>query len=400
MEWGKCNMAGLSKPTGVGVEMTDYVVNGGVNQYNNTAVLFNGTAPSALWDVNCVFWAEGSNYVDITINKSCNLYAFGCWDAANGAVFSSIQKYNGTSWVNVTANYTQVGSRNGQWVLSVPKLSAGRYRFYSAYRLDSEWYFESIPLNALLKQGGQYYSIKPEFYNTSLLQYTPLSSADITKGFVLSDLFTTVTYGTEPPFKPISKFSDFQIILSEANTAINIKGIKTTKELIVANDDITTSLAHNIDYFKILANTSGADNIKLALSIDNGVTWKTWDAITSNFIDLNCVIPTTPYAQMTSTELSQWETAKELIYTNGINSTLFNTLNFNLLPKGKIRFAYVLYRPTYSTLAETTQLDWKFDAEGSMQRMTDAECTVNIQTKQIKLISKVSNSIVNINVLI
>lgn len=193
-------------------------------------------------------------------------------------------------------------------------------------------------------------------------------------------------------FKPIDKFNNFQIISKEEATQLDLQSIKSTRELIVANDDIILSIAQNIDFFSL----SSQGIVKLVLSIDNGLTWKTWDG--ENFINIDCYIPQTQYDEMTAQELTKWSHAEDMIYAQGIDPIILNTLDFNTLKADTLRFAYVLSRPGRNFIAETSQLDWQFDATGSMQKLKDSEQTVSVYQGQASIISNVSTDIITVNV--
>lgn len=241
----------------------------------------------------------------------------------------------------------------------------------------------------LIKQNENYYSINHEFYDETLDAYIPLSFLDFTKGFNIEDLFDIVDMG-ESQFKSVDKFANFQLVTKQDTLNINVKGNKSNLELIVANGDINLFIAENIDYF----NLTNIGDVKLALSIDSGESW-----IGNNLISLPCQIPKTPYSEMTVEEIELWNQAKEAIYSQGIDITTFNSLDFNTLNADTIRFAYVLSRPSYVDIAETSQLDWKFDMKGYMKQLTDEEHTALLENGVATVISEVENSIINVDVL-
>lgn len=251
----------------------------------------------------------------------------------------------------------------------------------------------------LLKKDNQYFSINDILYNTETQSYNPLSFLDYSQAFQLYKLFESVSINGET-FKPIDKFDNFQILTSDANSKYKIKAVEVNKQLIVANDDIFTSVASYIDYFKLMSNVTDTNSVKLALSTDSGSTWKTWNAETNNFENLSLIIPTTPYKQMAESELIEWNDAMEVISINGIDATTFNELDFNLLNSKTIRFAYVLSRPTYLDKAETSELQWQFDAKGNLQKMTDSECIVSVYDQQVKVKSLIENPIIKVNLMV
>lgn len=248
----------------------------------------------------------------------------------------------------------------------------------------------------LLKRNNQYYSILPEFYDSDLEQYIPLDGLNFNKGFLFDDLFTETTINKKN-FKPIEKFDNFRIV-TDLKQDYNIMSLYSNKELIVANDDIVTSMAEKIDYFNIIANETGNGLIKLAFSIDKGITWKTYNG--AEFIDLSCNIPLKNYIDLTEEELILWNAAKEEIYSNGVTTELFNSIDFNLLNAKTVRFAYVLSRLTCSDTSETSQLDWQFDAKGSMRKMTDSEHTVDVYEHSIKVTTLIDNQLIKTNIII
>lgn len=253
----------------------------------------------------------------------------------------------------------------------------------------------------LLKKNNQYYSIDIKQYNLELKEYTPLSSLDFEKdGFNSWDLFQEVTIGEET-FKPIDKFDNFQMVTNDSKSDLSILGLKYTKQLIIASDDIPSSIALNIDSFTLSESHTADANIKMVLSINKGKTWKTYNASTLSFEDLtDIIIPLKPYSSLSSDELQQWDNANNVIYEKGIPTSLFNTLDFNLLNSETIRFAYVLSRPTFADTAETSELKWQFDAKGSLRKMTDNEHYVDVYEHQIKVTPLIDNALLKVNVMV
>lgn len=201
-------------------------------------------------------------------------------------------------------------------------------------------------------------------------------------------------------FVPIDKFDNFSIVMNDAEINLNLKALKCSKQLVVANDDILTSIASHIDSFLLSVNKSAASDIRVAFSIDSGVTWKTWNSVSLVFEDLTgCVIPLKSHDTLTAFELTQWNNAMDIIALNGITPETLSTLNFNTLGTSSIRFAYVLNRPAFTDIAETSQLNWQFDAKGNMRKMADSEYTVDIYEQQIQLTTLITNELIKVNIL-
>jgi hypothetical protein len=248
----------------------------------------------------------------------------------------------------------------------------------------------------LLKQNNQYYSILSTNYNVSSLMYNPLVSIDFLQAFNIEDLFKTITLGIET-FRPIDKFNNFQIVDNDMYQFYMLDAIKSSRELIVANDDIYLQMVSNIDYFNLAFNKSNNGVIKIIFSIDKGLSWKSYNG--SNFINLSSVIPLKEYNTLTTDEITQWNLARDEIYNYGITPEVFNTINFNLLNAETIRFAYVLERINYTDVAQSNQLVMQFDAQGTMRLMKSTEFDIDMYNNHIKIIPTIPSDIINVNVM-
>lgn len=342
--------------------------NGTFSPYNNTTYTFKNCVSAGPATVNARLDA-GSLKVYNSYGLFSNGYASSSamWNISNNVIVTTLQLDENYKITNTSVSKT-----------------VGVYAGIYAWTL------------VLLKIDGSYYCIKSTYYDTVTHSYNPIPALSFDDGFNIENLFTTITIGTDT-FKPIDKFNNFQIVINIADVSAVIKGIKSTKELIVANEDIAISIANNIDFFNLSSIVSANGIIKLALSTDRGLTWKSHNG--TGFIELTSSVELKPVQDMTVEELVKWDALKEDIYLNGITPALFNSINFNLLNSDTIRFAYVIERPKYSDVAETTELKWQFDAKGSFQKMKDAEYDVYLYEKEIKVISNINASIIKINTL-
>ena len=226
-----------------------------------------------------------------------------------------------------------------------------------------------------IKQDDRYYGFSDDNYNTDTQMYNEITLDNINSylyGNSVSNLTTEVTIGDET-FRPIDKFSNFKIV-SKYNTSKSITGRKTNSSMAIANGDIYTKVASNIDKFTLSNTTTNNSCIKMAVSFDNGSTWNTY---TDNaFTNLSITIPCKKYSSLTEEELTNWNTAKETIVTNGFTPDVLGTINFNTIENlSAIRFAYVLYQDLASDTCEVNNLSWQFDAKGQFQKMSDSEIT-------------------------
>lgn len=256
----------------------------------------------------------------------------------------------------------------------------------------------------LLKANDKYYSIKESNYDTSAQQYTEVTISDLatdieTYGFNnVEELITEVTMGSET-FKPIDKFDSFQIISIKEKANVAIQGRKSDTELVVGSSSFNSNIASNIDYFKATANTDNNAHIKMAVSIDDGITWKTTENNGLTWTDLTCTIPLKEYAELTSEELGAWNTAKTEIKENGFDSTVIELIDFNTLKADSIIFAYVLYQDTYNSACDNLSLTWQFDSKGTMVKMSEAECKVALSDNKVVVTPTSNQSMMKINIL-
>ncbi len=253
----------------------------------------------------------------------------------------------------------------------------------------------------LIMKNDIYYSINEEFYNTSLNNYNPISEPDFNNGFMINDLYRSITIENET-FRPIDKFITFKLISLEnlCSSSLMINGIKNGKNLVVANDDKLTSLAHSINYFKMYQNSVGIGSMKVVFSIDKGVTWKTWKIVDNSFENLDIVIPNKRYTEMSDDEKSQYNKSTDIIFEKGIPSGLIQNLDFNsTLTSNTIRFAYVLYRPTYNDFVSTDKLDWSFNAKGHMKAMNYEEFEAEVFENQVRIKTFIDSPLIKVNLM-
>lgn len=270
----------------------------------------------------------------------------------------------------------------------------GNNETYGVYSGEFSW----MNILNLILYNNKYYSIKKENYNTITQTYneiTDLAQDNYeTYGFEIDDLFKELTINSET-FKPIDKFNNFQLVTNK-KAIKKILGIKSNKEMVVGKQSFSTAFARNIDCFKL---DDGATDIKVAFSIDDGTTWKTWNATSSAFKDMSITIPVDKvYADFDSTDLNNWNTARDTIYTDGIDIATLSTLDFNTLDMPKIRFAYVLSATDTETMGKMKQLIWQFDAVGTMELCSPSDVRVQINSTGVKLISNIDSDMLKVNV--
>lgn len=272
-----------------------------------------------------------------------------------------------------------------EWYDIAGELEPGCYRFMvgeNNYCGWSEWYVEDLSCNYIIKMDDKFYTIE----NHELSEITDTITAEviIEKGISINILNENLglLHG--------------KIKLYSNDSEVNyIKGIKTNSEMIVANGTIPTTVQSNIDYFE---NKSKAVNgeIKIVFSIDGGNTWKTYNG--SEIVNIEITIPNKSYNELNNDELLQWNTAKELIYRDGIDFLELKNINFNTLNMENIKFAYVLHVNNANDIAINQKLIWQFDAKGSMEIMNPTDIKVEVLQNIIKITPKTSEDLIKVNI--
>lgn len=247
--------------------------------------------------------------------------------------------------------------------------------------LLTEEEYESMLNKHLIKSNGNFYTIE----ENNLVEITEEITSDLIKERGISVNILTANQSLLP--------DKFKLVSRKDNT-FNINAIKSQKELIVASDSFNTTVQSNIDFFDVIRITDTGTSIKVAFSIDNGATWKTYD---TQFKDLSITIPNKPYEELTQEELVQWNNARDIISEQGIDTSNLSNIDFNTLNMEKIRFAYVLSINSKDDKCCTSQLKWQFDSKGTMKSMTSDELEIELLQDSIKVTPKISSDMIKIN---
>ena len=400
-------MAGIAKPNDNMLEVS-YVVNSffsgdnGSSENGDSCGLFDGSMVNEWNTTNVFYFRSTSTYVDITINNDCNIYRCGTASWSEGYQTKlKIEKYENEEWIDITGSITQneKAITHLEWDKWITNLQRGRYKFsyLNGVRLDSEWFIEKEP-KVVLKQNGKVYSILKENYNIETGMYNEITTYDIENQASISNLINEITIGNET-FRPIDKFEKFSIVSNETFNA-SIIGIKQNTSMIVASDTFGVRNASNIDYFKGYYTLSIDSYIKMAVSVDEGNTWKTATVSSgvTTWTDLNITIPKNMYSSLTSAEKQQWDNAKDVIYNNGMDISILETIDFNQIKDKNMMFAYVLYMPALDSVCKNQSLEWKFDSRGRMKKMKDNEYDLYLTYDNIVVTPLSVQSMIKINV--
>lgn len=265
----------------------------------------------------------------------------------------------------------------------------------------------SITGSLLLKANDKYYSIKENYYDTATQQYKELTITDLatdieTYGFNnIEDLMTEVTIGSET-FKPIDKFDKFSTVSIEEKN-IEVQGLKDDKELIISNQNLSTVIASAIHNFVLDVTKMSNGNIKFVISDDNGLIWKTWNGTGWDTLTHTCPLTddnkVKQYSQLSDSEKNKWNQLKEEIWTSGI-ATDTDDIDYDLLDKN-VRFAFVLYRPSYADKITLKNLSIVCDKIGNWHKLSESDIDIAINVNSCSVTAKQNNlTNVKVNILI
>lgn len=237
-----------------------------------------------------------------------------------------------------------------------------------------------------IKQDNKYYGFSDDNYDTTTKMYKEITLDDIKNlkyNSLISNLTKEITIGDET-FKPIDKFTNFQLISPYNNKPKTVIGSKSKSGLIVANGDIYAGkISNRINSFTLEYIVNNNSAIKMAVSFDNGSTWKTYKD--GAFQELSITIPNKYYANMTDEEKTNYSNAKATILESGFNASDLSSIDFNIDNLDTIRFAYVLYQDSIDDDCKMSDLSWNFNAKGYLQKMKDSEVDTSFCNGIIKI---------------
>ena len=176
--------------------------------------------------------------------------------------------------------------------------------------------------------------------------------------------------------------------------------------MIISRQNLSLLSAEKINAFKQIISKENNGNCKTVFSLDNGVTWKSYDVSTSQFIDLTNTFPLNLVATTKPDDLSEenktrWNNLQNEIIEKGIDADTIQTLDFATLlgdTYKNIRFAHVLIRPTYDDKVTLQNMSWNIDEEGDYVQTNDVE--VAVSSNRLTVTAKADMQNVKVNLLI
>ncbi|NRU52594.1 hypothetical protein [Clostridium beijerinckii] len=384
-------MAGSAKPSVAGLgSQAQYTVIGVVGSQGSGGTvsncgLFDGTTVNEWNTSHVMYWSGSSTYLEINIISSkVNIWRCGTTSWIGSKAPLQILQWNGSAYIDVTTTYAQTlnSITETQWEKTIANLPSGRYKFVGVNaRLDSEWYIESVESKYLINS-----SIDNKLYTIAsgaIVQTSATTTSDkFIAGFSINDLTSTIltsnTLKSLSPFKLISFNTT-----NDAYTKISVNATTTISELIVLNQSINTKLATSITKYFTDKTLSGNGNIKVVVSNDDMLTWKTWNG--TSWISLTNTIVNKSYTSMSTTEKTQWDTFKNEIASVGMTDTILQSADFNQFIGQNLRFAFVLIKPTYNDTAVLKDLQWNYIGKDNYVLLNNSDVKVSLNEDFIQL---------------
>ena len=361
-------MAGASKPS-VELREVAYSIIGtkGFNGLGYGDGLFDGIVDSNYTLHGWYYDLGGGSpqYIDLQVDEAFNLWRRGspgsACDDYNGGL--KAYKWNGSSYV--FHSNVQGRSIDGAWTKCALNLPSGRWRFtdayndkggYSYYIVDGEWFLEVANSDYILIKNGKNINddiITLKSGNVVSLEKTQdqlISTDYINNGLLKTAITSSMLSGLSSKFD-ILIYSDGSI----APTNDKITGTSFNK-LILAKGDIDLRSANCFNSATLNSTTTGSSVIKLIVSVDSGVTWKTFSAGSWN--NINPTITDVNNSGITKTVL------------NAITKTQWELL-LTSIPE-KIRFGYLLNQSLSTESCNTNSISINVDMLGVWRKQSDS----------------------------
>lgn len=258
---------------------------------------------------------------------------------------------------------------------------------YTGELITKEEYENAIKVNFILNDNGTYKTYNEE--NNALEVITDITGLD-------SKALTGVKLDLVPDaLKLLPSLDGVKLIISKKSSIV-FNAIKNKRELVVMRDDFFTSQIKTINSLFINSNLSGNGGIKLAVSTDSGLTWKSFDG--DYWINLSATIPQNKYEKLTQEEKELWNNALTDIDANGIDYDQLNSIDFNPLRAEKLRFAFVLNCENYSDTAKLESIMCSAKKVNYLKCCSEAEVEHMIIGNVVKIKSNIATDKLVVNI--
>lgn len=195
------------------------------------------------------------------------------------------------------------------------------------------------------------------------------------------------------------KMTDNWAIVSNKPISLTITALKQVSELVLSNQNLSTTVYDVVSNFKQTISQVNNGNIKTVFTLNNGITWSTWDTKSNNFVQL-----TNSITDLTEINSTEWNNFKDEVYEKGMDSATMQTLDFSSLfntNNHTIRFAHVLIAPTIDDISILQNIIITGDKVGNWHRLSESDVDIAINTNSCSVTSKLENlTNVKVNILI
>ena len=239
------------------------------------------------------------------------------------------------------------------------------YRYYritvtKSNKGDSEDYIDIAELRYL--QEVPYYLIKD---NTSNKYYTynndSKSLEEVPDKSIINTNRKNCIADITSILPLLSELSSDLTIISNNNDTLNVNGIKVDKSMIATMEPLSMAAYETIHNITADYTTENNGAIKLIFSFDKGNTWKTYDVSTNVWNTVSVNIPSKLYDNFTSEEKSNWDSARDIILSDGISVQNLGNVVFSTETIKTLMFAVAFSRPTYADTCTLRGLNIKYD---------------------------------------
>ena len=324
-----------------------------------------------------------------------------------------IQGSNDNSqWITLSSYNVSDWSRNENGGFDTKFFKAlGKYQYYRLfiYETNGSTNVASLSeLRYLLAVDTPFYLIQDnsvnKIYNydeenNSLIEVTDISILN-------SDaLNNTCIYDLTKVIDLIDLTDENITILSNQDAKLIVDGIKNDKELIVSNQNLSIVNAETIHNFLFDITKVSNGSCKFVISADDGQTWITWNGSLWNTLtntaplDENNKIK--QYSKLSDSEKVQWNKLKEEIWTSGMSTDIADVDYSSILTNKAIRFAFVLYRPTYDDNVALKDTQWLFNRVGAWHKLSEDDIDIAVNSNMCTVTPKLQNlQSIKVNILI
>jgi len=356
-----------------------------------------------------IFSTSGDRYIKIAMSKSVSINGllftsrnadtlaevfpsdYDVYISNDDSIYTRIVSFGSPTTIN-TNKEILFPRRKCKYIKIIPKMgmaAIGELNFY----MSNEFY--------LIKQDGKYFSFNPAQYDVTTKQFketdvaTIKANINIDLNSVLSEkyYFTSDMIIGGETFKPIDKFGDHLQIVCVKNAPCAVYGIKSKKEMIVSNVDVSVKYIERINEIKSIISKDEDCKINFVISNDEGKTWKTTIDDGATYINLiSDTVLDTPNNE-------DWNLVMNKILVNGMSIDSIYDIDFNsLITTNKIRFAFAISISGFDSNAILSELQWNINSIGFLRQLSSNDVGIDLYTDKIKIIPKTNFNELKINV--